>query len=204
MKNEHLGFLRSCLLKFVTTDKGSTMTDKMEIPVSGFLSIKVNNHETGEEYYHMEEKNTITNIHRRNIVRLLGGDNTSQRLITKIKFGSGGHDPLNPGSPTPTTADITALNSPFLTKSITNRTFEDDTINNITAVIFEVVLTPSEGNGTLGSQIYSEAGLFTEDETPLIDPTSGLANTGLCAVKHFGVLTKTSALSFTFRWKIIL
>jgi len=180
------------------------MKDKLDIPVEGFLSIKVKNHETGEEYYHVKDHNTITNIYKRNLVRLVGGDNVSDRLITKMKFGSGGHDPLNPGNATPTVAETNSLNAPFLTKNISIKTFEDDTINTITSVTFEVTLTTAEGNGTGGSQIYSEAGLFTYDETPLTDPISGLANTGICAVKHFGVLTKTSALSFTFQWKLIL
>lgn len=180
------------------------MKDTMEMPVEGFLSIKVTNHETGEEYYHTKDHNTITDIYKRNLVRLVGGDSVSDRLITKIKFGSGGHDPDNPGNATPTTSDMTDLNNAFLTKNISSISYEDDTVNNITAVIFEVTLTPAEGNGTGGSQIYSEAGLYTYDETPITDPTSGLANTGLCAVKHFGVLTKTSALSFTFQWKLIL
>jgi len=204
MNEKQKGLLRSCLLKYHSSKKDNMIKDKLEIPVSGFLTIKVKNHDTNEEYYHTQEHNTITDIYKRNIVRLVGGDNVSSRLITKIKFGSGGHDPANPGNATPTTSDITDLTAPFLTKTITTKTFEDDTINNITAVIFETVLTTAEGNGTSGSQIYSEAGLYTYDETPLTDPTSGLANTGICAVKHFGVLTKTSALSFTFQWKLIL
>ena len=199
------GLLKSFLYKFLRFGDGNKiMQDKVETPLQGALSVKVTNTETGESYYHVKDHNTITSIYKRNMVRLLGNNNTSSRIITKMKFGDQGHDTVNPGNPSPTNSEMTALNNTFLTKQITTTSFEDDTVNNVTAVIFEVVLTTAEGNGSGGTQIYSEAGLFTEDETPLVDSVSGLANTGMVAVKHFGVLTKTSALSFTFQWKIIL
>ncbi len=202
MKKENIGMLRSNIVKFTNTGN-STFKDSMHIPIEGFLSVLVKNHETGEEYYHIQNHNTLTLIHKRNIVRMLGADNLNSRIITKMKFGDQGHNTSNPGEALPTYNTMTDLNNPFLTQIITSKTFADDTVNNMTSVTFEVELTTSEGNGS-GSQIYSEAGLYTEDETPLVDATSGLANTGLSAVKHFGVLTKTSALSFTFQWKIIL
>ena len=199
------GLLKSFLYKYLRfgTHNNKMIQDKVETPLQGALSVKVTNHETGESYYHVKDHNTITSIYKRNVVRLLGNNNVSGRIITKMKFGSEGHDPNNPGNPSPTNAEMTALNNMFLTKQITTTSFEDDILNGITSVIFEVVLTTAEGNGS-GTQIYSEAGLFTADETPLVDPVSGLANTGMVAVKHFGVLTKTSALSFTFQWRILL
>ena len=203
---EEHGLLKSLLYKFLGSGKKPMgMSDKVKTPRQGSLSIQVINHETGDSYMHINEhKNTITDVYRRNSVRLLGGDSQSGRIVTKMKFGDDGHDASSPSTPTITTADMLALNNTFLTKQITATTYEDDVTNNMTIVVFEVELTTAEGNGSGGTQIYSEAGLFTEDETPLVDSVSSLPNTGMVAVKHFGVLTKTSALSFKFQWRIIL
>jgi hypothetical protein len=200
----NLGLLNSYLRKFIGNGNGMHIQDVVTVPKAGYLSIEVTDHVAGRKYWHIDEsKNTITDIYRRNAVRMLGNDNIAGRIVTKMKFGDQGHDTGNPSVPTPTTASMTSLNNMFLSKVITLKTFYDDVVNNMTMVTFEVELTTAEGNGSGGTQIYSEAGLFTDNES-YTDSVSGLPTSGMVAVKHFGVLTKTSALSFKFQWRIIL
>lgn len=180
-------------------------TDKF-IPLRGHFVVRVENVVTGKSWIHYEDPNTITLIAKRDTIRLLGNDVASDRVITKMKFGDGGHysDPNNPnyGLPTPTNENMTNLVSPVITKQISGIVFSDDNTNNTSQGTFTAILDTSEGNGPSGTQIYSEAGLFTENETlidPQLNPTSGLF-----AIKNFAIISKTAEIRLIFDWTIIL
>jgi hypothetical protein len=173
------------------------------IPLKGQLSIKVENIKTGESFFHYIEKNTIVLIAKRDVVRLLGNDNINQRYLSKMKFGNGGHvsNPADPnyGQALATNETMEDLVNPLITKSLSSVTFDDNLVNNTSSIICEAMLDTSEGNGPSGTQIYSEAGLFTFNETLI---TAGIKNSGLFAIKNFPILTKTAELRFIFRWTI--
>lgn len=173
------------------------------IPMKGNLSIKVENITTGESYLHYVERNTLTLIAKRDVVRLLGNDNLTQRYLSKMKYGNGGHvsNPADPnyGQALPTNETMEDLVNTLITKSLTAVSFDDNLVNNTSSIICEAMLDTSEGNGPSGTQIYSEAGLFTFNETL---STGGIKNSGLFAIKNFPILTKTPELRFIFRWTI--
>ena len=173
------------------------------LPVKGYFRIKVHNCRTGQSWYHYEDKNTIVLIAKRNVVRLLGNDNLTQRYLSKMKFGDGGHV-SNPSDPTfgqalPTAETMENLVNPFITKNMASVVYDDNLVNNTSSVIFQAIVDANEGNGTGGTQIYSEAGLFSFNETL---ETSGIKNSGLFAIKNFPILTKTAELRLIFDWTI--
>ena len=181
--------------------------DKM-IPFKGHFLIKAENIVTGKSWIHYEDPNTITLIAKRDTIRLLGGSPVGQdRTITKMKFGDGGHisNPLDPsyGQPKPTYETQTNLVDPLISKNISSVVFLDNNTNNTSQGTFEAILDTTEGNGPSGTQIYSEAGLFTFNET-YIDPVSGDMTSGLWAVKNFPIITKTAEIRLVFDWSIIL
>ena len=182
-------------------------TDKL-VPFKGNFLVKAQNVVTGKTWIHYEDLNTITLIAKRDTIRLLGGNPIGQdRVITKMKFGDGGHvsNPLDPnyGQAIPTYETQTNLVDPLITKNISSVVFYDNNTLNTSQGTFEVILDTTEGNGPSGTQIYSEAGLFTLVET-YIDPVSGNMTSGLFAVKNFPIITKTAEIRLIFDWTIIL
>jgi hypothetical protein len=179
-------------------------TDKM-VGLRGQFRVRVENVNTGKSWIHYEDLNTIVLIAKRDVVRLIGNDNITQRYIAKMKFGDGGHisDPLDPnfGQAKPTNETMTNLVDTILTKTISSITFNDDLVSNTSSATFEAIIDTSEGNGPGGTQIYSEAGLFTFNET-LVD--GAIPNSGLFAIKNFPILTKTPELRFVFDWTIVI
>jgi hypothetical protein len=179
-------------------------TDKMGV-MKGQFKVRVENVNSGKSWIHYEDLNTIVLIAKRDVVRLIGNDNITQRYISKMKFGDGGHisDPLDPnfGQALPTNENMTNLVALILTKTISSITFDDNLIANTSSATFESIIDTSEGNGPSGTQIYSEAGLFTFNETLVngLIPTSGLF-----AIKNFPILTKTPELRFVFDWTIVI
>ena len=176
------------------------------IPLKGHFLVKVENVITGKNWIHYEDPNTITLIAKRDTIRLLGNDLASDRIITKMKFGNGGHvsNPLDPnyGQALPTYETQTDLVGTYIfTKNITSVTYYDDMVLNTSQGTFKVVMSRYEGNGPSGTQIYSEAGLFTFNETLSY---LGVPNSGLFAVKNFPIISKTSDIQLTFDWTIIL
>jgi len=176
------------------------------IPLRGHFLVRAENVITGNNWIHYEDPNTITLIAKRDTIRLLGNDVPSDRIITKMTFGDGGHisNPLDPnfGLPIATYETQTALHDPLITKNIGSVIFYDDMTNNTSQGTFQAVLDTSEGNGPSGTQIYSEAGLFTFNET-LINPF-GVPTSGLFAVKNFPIISKTVEIRLIFDWSIIL
>ena len=176
------------------------------IPLRGHFLVKAENVVTGNTWVHFEDPNTITLIAKRDTIRLLGNDVPDDRVITRMWFGDGGHvsNPLDPnyGQPLPTYETQTNLVDPLITKNISGITFYDNSTNNTSQGTFQAILDIAEGNGPSGVQIYSEAGLFTFNETqvnPAGDPTDGLF-----AVKNFPIISKTAEIRLIFDWTIIL
>jgi len=178
-------------------------TDK--IGLRGQFRVKVENVNSGKSWIHYEDLNTIVLIAKRDVVRLIGNDNVTQRYISKMKFGDGGHisDPLDPnfGQALPTNESMTNLVNTIITKTISSVTFNDDLVTNTSSATFEAIIDTSEGNGSGGTQIYSEAGLFTLNETLV---NGAIPTSGLFAIKNFPILTKTPELRFVFDWTIVI
>lgn len=112
--------------------------------------------------------------------------------VTKMKFGSGGHNPstLLPLTPSVTDEDLEAV-IPVTTgvyhKAVTVEYPTEYSVR------FIAVLEQSEANGS-GGQIISEEGLYC---------TGTGATDFLFARRCFGILTKTSELSFSFTHTIL-
>jgi len=181
------------------------MEFKDYLPVRGHFKVIVQNCNTGLSWCHYEDKNTIVLIAKRDVVRMLGNDNLNQRYISKMKFGDGGHvsDPADPnfGQALPTTETMEDLVNPFITKTMASVAYDDNLVNNTSSATFEAIVDTGEGNGGGGTQIYSEAGLYTFNETL---NTGGIKNSGLFAIKNFPILTKTAELRLVFDWTITI
>ena len=173
--------------------------------IRGKFRITVEDVVSHKTWIHYEDDNTIVLIAKRNVTRMIGNDNVTQRVLTKMKFGDGGHvsDPLDPnfGQATATNENIEDLTNTIITKNISSVTFTDSLVNQTSSALFEAIIDTTEGNGAGGTQIYSEAGLFTLNETYV---SGTIKNSGLFAVKHFPILTKTAELRFVFNWTITI
>lgn len=151
----------------------------------GEVEIVAKNVRTGETKVVLSDKNLVVDLARENMSRLIAGDSNSsgERYVTKMSWGTGGHDPLNPSTPIPPTSGDTGLNSELGTPGKKTVTYD---FPNSTTVRFQAELAESEANG----QGLSEVGLWTDDEV-------------LFARKTFGLITKSSSFSFIFKWKIL-
>lgn len=180
--------------------------------LSGVFTILVTNIITGKSWIHYTDNNTITLIAKRDVVRLLGNDALALRYISKMKFTAQGHQPLDITQAVPTTETWLTMGRPDLippvapvyimfglndNKAISNTTFTDNLVTNVSTVTFTTVVESAEPS--IQPQIFSQAGLFTYDES-LVD--GGNPTSGLFAIKNFPVLVKTSDLRFTFNWSI--
>jgi hypothetical protein len=108
----------------------------------------------------------------------------SQLALTRMKWGTGGHDPLNPTIAIPPDASDERLAAPIIAP-VFKPVIVDYT--DLMQVRFTATLEQSEANG-LG---ISEVGLFTESFDLMF-----------CR-KTFGMLSKTNAFAFEFRYTII-
>lgn len=108
----------------------------------------------------------------------------SELKLTKMKWGTGGHNPsvpTEPLDPDPTDEDLaTPIVSP-VTKTVSYHYPDDLTVMMI------ATLEQAEGNGNG----ISEVGLFTDSHNLLF------------ARKCFGMMTKSADFSFEFRYSII-
>jgi hypothetical protein len=108
----------------------------------------------------------------------------SELFITKMKWGTGGHDPLNPTVPVPPTLDDEYLYNPIpdpLFKLVTVDYTADATVR------FTATLEQNDANG-LG---ISEVGLFSN------------AHDLMFCRKSFGILTKSADFAFEFRYSVL-
>jgi len=167
--------------------------------LKGHFQVIVKDIVTGKEWVHFEDKNTITYIAKRCAVRMFGGDNIALRYIQKMKFTDSGYDYVNSGI-YPTNENSVLGPVLYSVNSLGVAYVDDFLVTNTSKVIFTAVMLTTQGNGP-GSQNYSQAGLFTVDET-LQD--GGLYNSGLFAIKNFAPVVKNSNLQLTFNWSIIV
>lgn len=150
----------------------------------GFLEIESYNHETGERKIVLaEERNIITDGARMKMPFLISGDDiaTDELWIKYMAWGDAGIAPA-----APTAADTQLINE-TLRKTVTHD------FPTTTSVRFSADILTSELNGT----IISEEGLFNAEPGagPAPPPT-------MYARKTFGGISKTSAISLTFRHTI--
>lgn len=184
------------------------------IKLRGAFSILVDDVVTCKSWLHFNDHNTIVLIAKRDVVRMLGNDNPAERYIARMRFTAQGHNPLDITQALATYETWNTMGKPDALppeapvyvsfgvndyKPINTYTFSDNIVINSSTVTFTTIVDPLEGNGSGGSQIYSQAGLFTYNETY---EDGGTPNSGLFAIKNFPVLVKNSNLRFTFNWSI--
>jgi len=180
--------------------RGSRARDIFFKP-KGSVQIVAKNVKTGEEKVIHEDPNLVVTLARGDMSRLIAGAYTDAvpattfahlkaRTVSKMSWGTGGHDPLNPTNPIPPTAGDTGLAAEI--GAVGKKTVTYD-FPNSTTVRFIGSLDETEANG----EGISEAGLWTED-----NPDTPGTNI-LFARKTFGLITKTADFIFEFRWRII-
>lgn len=133
-------------------------------------------------------ENVITYLGRSDMAHLLGGDDTANRVVSSIKCGDGGHEPLDPTQALPVSAADTGLYGATIISKATTYDFPDGASGG--KIRFTAEVASNEGNGT-GVQAYSEVGLYD------------LADR-IMAHKTFGLITKSDAFGIIWRWTIIL
>ena len=171
--------------------------------LKGHFQVIVKDVVSGKEWVHFEDKNTITYIAKRCATRMFGGTDIASRYIQKMKFSDQGYDYVNSGIyPTNESSAMGAPLLPFVANPLIVNYVDDFTITNTSKVTFTAIMLTSQGNGS-PSQNYSQAGLFTVDET-FIDPISLLPTSGLFAIKNFAPVVKNSNLQLTFNWSILV
>jgi hypothetical protein len=158
----------------------------------GSLQITKSDAVTGEILEQYESENLVVNNGRSGMAHLwagqwFGGPPTG--WVNTMKFGDRGYDPSDPTLPKDSSVDRTQLfcedeSRPIIVSKAAIVDFPDGDEGN--KVRFTVSLGAAEGNGT-GTQGYSEAGMYRVD---------GL----LAAHKTFGIITKNSSVTLTFRW----
>lgn len=141
----------------------------------------------GEEFLVLDlGSNIVTDLGRSDMAHLIAGDSVSNRKVSEVKFGDGGH---NPSSPTqalvPTAADTDLYGDEVISK-VTSFEFPDGA--NGTRVTFTATIAENEGNGS-GAQPYSEVGLYDLDGRMLTH-------------KCFGLITKSDAFAMSIRYTI--
>lgn len=124
--------------------------------------------------------NLVVNTGRNAIVKAMVGNDHPNNTIGFLQLGSGATGPSS--SPNPPTAGDTSLNNIVRTMAFATVSFPSTGL-----VRFSSSLNTSTGNG----EQYNEAGLITVS-SPAV----------LVARKTFGVITKSSAFAFEFRWEI--
>jgi hypothetical protein len=183
-----------------TNVRGSKLRD-IFYKARGEVQVVAKNTKTGEIHVLVDDRNLVVNVARNDMSRLIAGDYTDgvsagtlsqlrARCVTKMSWGSGGHNPLNPTEAIPPVATDVALAIELVSpgKKVVTHDYP-----NTTTVRFIGSLDETEANG----QGISECGLWTED-----NPDSPGGNL-LFARKTFGLITKTADFVFEFRWKII-
>jgi len=141
----------------------------------------------GREEILFEDHNLVVNSARSNMKDIVAGENTATKIVTKMKFGDGGHNPLIPTEAIPpTVSDEDIFGAEVITKNVTH-TFPDGPTG--TKVMFSATIETGEGNGT-GSQAITEAVLQCPDDT-------------IYSHKTWGLITKTNAFAIQFDWTLI-
>jgi len=146
----------------------------------GRVSIKITDHETGEQWWHTQN-NLVVTQGRVEECHIIAGDDTLNRVITNLQVGDGGHVVGDPNTPVPPQAADVALENSVFTKALGAPSFPVPT-----TVEFYAILTESEA---VGAQI-TEAGLFC-------------LNTSMFARITFEVIPKTASRTVEFYWRII-
>jgi len=111
-------------------------------------------------------------------------DDPNDLFITQMRWGTGGHDPLNPATPIPPTSSDEHLLNPLVDPLFKSVIVDYPAVFQVR---FSATLEQSEANG----ETISEVGLFTNQHELLFSR------------KTFGILTKSSDFSFEFRYTII-
>jgi hypothetical protein len=132
--------------------------------------------------------NLVVSDARANMSRLIAGDtNTSgERYVTKMSWGGAGHDGGDPTTAVPPSASDSALGAEITSVGTSGKKAVTYDFPDATTVRFISTLSESDAVG----EGLSEAGLWTDDGT-------------LFARKTFGLISKSSAFSFEFRWRIL-
>jgi len=160
----------------------------------GYVSVIAVPVDGGDEIILFEDQqNLVVDQARENMAKLLANDENAnnERHITKMSWGRGGHDIGDPTQSIPPLPSDTQLADEILSTGKKSVTYD---FPDPTTVRFEGILTATDANG----EGISEIGLWTDD-----DPNNP-GNPLLFARKTFGLITKSSAFSFIFRWKILL
>ncbi len=125
---------------------------------------------------------------RANMSRLIAGDTNAagERYITKMSWGGAGHDSGDPTTAIPPNASDSALASEITSVGTAGKKGVTYDFPDATTVRFVAELSESDAVG----EGLSEAGLWTDDGT-------------LFARKTFGLISKSSAFAFEFRWRIL-
>lgn len=164
------------------------------IVLQGNVKIIVNDDKKGE-YVHFNDKNVITYAARKVMSHLLG-DPSNNGKINKLILGTGGQYPPNTSggtggdilTPIPPSRDETTLRLPLCEDAVfLGKVYQP--VGEENEVKFTFVLGKDDGNGQ-GSVAYTEAGLFTVDET-------------MFAMETFPALIKNSTRQITFEWTIV-
>lgn len=125
-------------------------------------------------------ENLIVNTGRDAIVKCLVGTDHPNNTIGYLQLGNGATGPSS--SPNPPVAGDTTLGNVIRTMAFATVSFPSTGM-----IRFSSNLSTGTGNG----EQYNEAGLITVSSPSI-----------LVARKTFGIITKSSAFAFEFRWEI--
>ena len=125
--------------------------------------------------------NLVLNRAKTQMANLFVGNQSTQRFVNRMVFGTGGHAPGDTSVPIPPQPTDTQLDSSILTKPLASYEFNSSTSVTIIAFIVE-----GEANGFT----ITESGLLAADNT-------------LVARRTFAGLNKTSEFVFEFRHTIL-
>ena len=164
--------------------------DTVKVP-EGFLQIRAYEANTGRLVDLVEGHNIVVNDGREALARLLGnsgpdGGVTSWHVDT-MKFGKGGHNPLNPLE----MVAVSVTDTDLYDQGATPAYYPDKTVTvsfpSYRKVTFEASVEAAEGNGT-GVLEYSEAGLYYD--------------TGQIMFSHkaFGYIVKNNTIRLVATW----
>ena len=159
-------------------------------PPTGHVNIKVYD-KLGKLIDEIDGDNVIVNDGRIALAHWTGGDVGSSWLIDHIKYSDGGHDPSDPTQMLPVYVSDTDLHhTPIFSKALQSSDVSYPATNSRT-VQFSSSMETSEGNGTSGTQAYSEVGLYYNHGTKLF------------AHKTFGYVIKNSSNRLVVTWSFI-
>jgi len=163
------------------------LLDSITVP-EGFFQLRAIEASTGRLVDYVEGHNIVVNDGRESLARLVGNSGAANGVTTwypdTMKFGKGGHNPLNQlemVTVSVTDTDLYDGGASWPDKSVTV------TFPSVRKVSFEATVDVGEGNGT-GTLEYSEAGLYYD---------SGAV---LWAHKAFGYIVKNNTIKLVATW----